>query len=180
MKWRTIIFALIALSFVASLIAEPTKAVGGANFGNETHESIDGTGLIKLNGTTVSNDIRIVGSLIVQNGDIGTLDVIGEVNLTGTKVKHGGSIMGSFQAVRSQIEAPITFLCQKAVFTKSKLAGITVKQDSAYKGKQIIELRLGTLVDGPIHFESGKGEVLVYPGSQIIGAVTGGKVIKKN
>jgi hypothetical protein len=29
-------------------------------------------------------------------------------------------------------------------------------------------------------FESGKGEVLVYPGSQVLGQVTGGKIIKKS
>lgn len=164
---------------MASLFAEPTKALGGANFGNETHESIDGSGLIKLNGTTVDQEVHVVGSLISQNGEIGSIDVTGQVNLTETTIKHGGSIMGSFQATRSKIEAPITLLSQKTVLTNSKLSGITVKQDSSYKGKQILELRLGTIVDGPIHFESGKGEVLVYPGSQVLGSVTGGKIIKK-
>ncbi len=180
MKWRTLILALFGFSLLGSLFAEPTKAVGGANFGHETHESIDGTGLIKLNGTSVKENIHVIGSLIAHNGEIGSLDVVGEVNLNGTKIKHGGSIMGSFQAVRSQIEAPITILAQKTVLTHSKLAGITVKKDSAYKGKQIIELRGNSLVDGPIHFESGKGEVLVYPGSQVLGSISGGKLVKKN
>lgn len=180
MKWRTLIFGLIAISFAASLLAEPTKAIGGANFGKGTHESIDGTGLVKLSGTTVDGDVHVLGSLIAQNGEIGSIDVTGEVNLTQTIVREGGSVMGSFQAVRSKIEGPVTFLCQRAVFTNSQLVGITVKQDSAYKGKQIIELRLGTIVDGPIHFASGKGEVLVYPGSQVLGPVTGGKIVKKN
>lgn len=180
MKWRSLIFGLIALSFVASLLAEPTKAVGGANFGHETLEAIEGTGLIKLNGTTVENGIHISGSLISQNGQIGSINVSGEVSLTATTVKNGGSIMGSFQAVRSKIEAPLTILGQKTVITNSKLSGITIKKDASYKGKQIIELRLGSIVDGSIHFESGKGEVLLYQGSQVLGSVTGGKIIKKN
>lgn len=179
MKWRTLIFGLIAASFVATLFAEPTKAVGGAIFGSEAHDSIEGTGLVKLNGTTVFGDVHLVGSLISQNGEIGSLDVSGEVNLTETTIKHGGMVMGSFQATRSKIQEPITILSQKAIFTNSKISGITVKQDSAFKGKQIIELRLGTIVDGPIHFESGKGEVLLYPGSQVLGAVSGGKIVKK-
>lgn len=180
MKFRTIIFGLIALSFMATLFADTTKAVGGGQYGKVTLESLEGNGLIKLNGTSVTNQIQLAGSLISQNGEIGSLDVIGEVNLTETIVKHGGSIMGSLQAVRSNIQAPITLLCQKAVFTSSKLAGITVKQDGAFKGKQIIELRQGSTVNGPIHFEAGKGEIWVYPGSQVIGAVTGGKIIKKS
>lgn len=184
MKWRSLVFApvsaLVALSFVVSLFAEETKAIGGGQFGKETLESIDGTGLVKLNGTTVDHDVHVLGSLISQNGEVGSIHVTGEVNLTGTTVKNGGSIMGSFQAVRSKIEAPITILSQKTVITNSKLSGITIKKDSAYKGKQIIELRLGSIVDGPIHFESGKGEVLLYQNSQVLGPVTGGKIVKKN
>lgn len=180
MKWKSLIFVLIAFSFIASLFAEPTKVVGGANFGHETLEAIDGTGLVKLNGTTVDNEVHVLGSLISQNGQIGSINVNGEVTLTATTVKHGGSIMGSFQAVRSKIEAPLTILGQKTVITNSKLSGITIKKDSAYKGKQIIELRLGSIVDGPIHFESGKGEVLLYQSSQVLGPVTGGKIVKKS
>jgi len=40
-------------------------------------------------------------------------------------------------------------------------------------------LKQRTVVDGPIVFESGKGEVHVYAGSQVLGTVTGGKVVKK-
>ncbi len=181
MKWgKKMLFLLLAASFFVGLFAETTKADGGANFGKVTLEAIDGTGLIKLNGTTVENDVHVVGSLIANNGKIGSLNVVGEANLTEVTVAGGGAVMGSFQAVHSTIEKPITLLSQRAVITNSKLAGITVKQDSAFKGKQVIELRRGTLVDGPIHFESGKGEVLLYPGSQVLGPITGGKVIKKN
>jgi hypothetical protein len=180
MKFRTLIIGLIALSFVASLFAEGEKPDGRGNYGKETLESLAGTGLIKLNGTSITNAIQVNGSLISQNGDIGSLDVNGEVNLTETTVNHGGKVMGSIQTVRSTIKEPITILSQRSLFTASKLKGITVKQDGAFKGKQIIELRQGTYVDGPIHFESGKGEVLLYTGSQVLGPVTGGKVIKKN
>ncbi len=179
MKFRTLILGLIALSFMATLFADGTKAQGGGQYGKITLESLEANGLVKLNGTSITNEVHLIGSLISQNGEIGSLDVIGEVNFTETTIRHGGSIMGSIQAVRSNIKQPITILSQKAVFTSTKLAGITVKQDSAFKGKQIIELRQGTIVDGPIHFESGKGEVLVYTGSQVLGAVTGGKIIKK-
>ena len=73
----------------------------------------------------------------------------------------------------------ITLLTQKAVFTASKLEGITVRKDGACKGKQVLELKQGTIVNGPIVFESGKGEVVIYPGSQVLGSVTGGKIVRK-
>lgn len=174
----SIVILLIAL--IASVFGEATKADGGGQYGKVTLESLEGTGLLKLNGTSVTKEVHLVGSLICQNGELGTLDITGEANLTNTTVKHGGSIMGSFQATRSTIQEPITVLTQRAIFTATKLAGITVKQDSGFKGKQILELRQGTLVDGPIHFESGKGEVILYTGSQVLGPVTGGKILKKN
>ncbi len=180
MKFRTFIFGLIALSFMTSLFAESTKAEGGGQYGKITLEALDGTGLIKLNGTSITNEVHLIGSLICQNGEIGSLDIIGEANLTGTTVKNGGSVMGSFQTTRSTRQQPIILLSQKAVFTSTKLAGITVKQDSGFKGKQTLELRQGTIVNGPIHFESGKGEVILYTGSQVLGTVTGGKILKKN
>ncbi len=179
MKWRKLVLGLIALSFVASLFAEPTRVDGGGSFGKVTLESVDGTGLVKLNGTTVLEGVRTLGCLISQNSEIGSLDVMGEVNLTGTIVKHGGSIMGSIQTIHSDIKGPITILSQKSIFASSKLVGITIKQDGGFKGKQIVELKSGTIVDGPIHFESGKGEVIIHSGSQVLGPVSGGQVTKK-
>lgn len=167
------------MSLALSLFADPVKAPAGSNFGKETIEAIDGAGLIKLNGTTVDKEVHVIGSLIAQNGHIGSIDVIGEVNLTGTTIKQGGYIMGSFQATRSKIQEHLTILSQKAVLTNSQLSNLTIKKDGAYKGKQTVELRGGTIVDGAIHFESGKGEVLIFPGSQVLGPVTGGQVIKK-
>jgi hypothetical protein len=180
-KLKPFIIALIGLSFIASLFAaEPVRANGLGNYGVETLESIQGSGLVKLNGTSVTNTVQVMGSLITQNAHIGTLDVMGEANLTGTTVKHGGSIMGSIQAIRTTFEDSITILCQRSIFTASRLQGITVQQDSGFKGKQVIELKQGTTVSGPIHFESGKGEVIVNLGCKVLGPVTGGKVIKKN
>ncbi len=178
-KLRTLIIGLIALSFIATLFAETTKVQGSTQYGAVALDALDGTGLIKLNGTTVAK-IHLTGSLISQNAEIGSLDIMGEANLTGTTVKNGGSIMGSLQAVRSTFQDSITLLSQKAVFTASRLEGITVRQDGGYKGKQIIELKQGTQINGPIHFESGKGEVILFPGCQVLGTVTGGKIVKKS
>lgn len=179
MKFRTLIFALIGLSFIATLFAAEPKIGGSGNYGSETVESIQGTGLVRLNGTSITNEVQVNGSLIAQNAHIGTLDIMGEANLTGTIVKNGGTIMGSLQAIRSTFEQSITILAQKAVFTASRLEGITVQQDSGFKGKQVIELKQGSVINGAVHFESGKGEVLLYPGCKILGQVTGGKIVKK-
>ncbi|HSX27110.1 MAG TPA: hypothetical protein VLE89_08925 [Chlamydiales bacterium] len=187
MKFRTLILSLLALSFVATLFAEEktetpkqAQAFGHTQYGAVVLDSIQGNGLLKLNGTSVTHTLHMEGSLLSQGAHIGTLEVLGEANLTNTTIQNASFIFGSLQAVHSTFLQPITLLTQKATFTHTKLQGITVQKDQGYKGKQVLELRQNTLVDGPIHFESGKGEVLLYPGSHVIGKVTGGKVIKKN
>lgn len=187
MKLRTIIFALIALSFVASIFAEERPAVmkqsevkGSGTYGAETLETLSGFGLVKLNGTSITNQLDMKGSLISQNAEIGTLNVMGEANLTGTTVKNNSLVEGSLQAVRSKFLGNVILSSQKAVFTATQLDSITVKKDMGFKGKQIIELKQGSIINGSVHFESGKGEVILFPGCQVLGPVTGGKVIKKS
>lgn len=149
-------------------------------YGAVTLASLDATGLIKLNGTSITGPLHLTGSLIAKNGELGSLEILGEANLTDSLVKEGGSILGSLQAIRSTFQKPISVLAQKVVFTASHLEAITVLRDGGFKGKQIVELKQGTIVQGSIHFESGKGEVLVFPGSQVLGPVTGGKVVRKS
>lgn len=182
MKWRTLIFSLVALSFLATLFADETPAkstLGRNNFGAEVLESFTGGGLIKLHGTTVQNNLHIDGSLIAENATIHSLSVMGEANLTRSTIDEA-SVIGSLQAVHSTFTKNLTVQSQKMVFTACQLQGITVLKNAGFKGKQVIELRQGTLVHGPIRFESGKGEVILHPGSQALGPIDGGKTIKKH
>lgn len=155
------------------------KIIGGGNYGAEILESLQVSGLAKLNGTTITNDLHITGSLISLYAHLNRFEIIGEANLTDTKAEKEGSVIGSLQAVRSTFLQNLTLLTQKAVFTNCKIQSLAIRQDSAFKGKQILELKQGTIVHGSIVFEGGKGEILLYPGSQILGPVSGAKVIKK-
>lgn len=179
MKLRTLLLALLAFSLTATLFAADPKLEGSGSYGTETLETLKGTGIVKLYGTTINQTLQVAGSLIAQDAHIGTLDITGEANLTDTIIRNGGTILGSFQAVHSTFEKAITILSQKATFTSTHLEGITVQKDTGYKGKQVIELKQGSIVHGPIHFESGKGEIVLHSGSQVLGSVTGGKIIKK-
>ncbi len=191
MRLRTIVLVILILSFAASFVfaeetpqappsAAATKVAGANNFGSETLDSLQGAGLVKMYGTTVVNLVQVSGSLITKNAQIGSLEITGEANLTGTTVHGGGNVAGSLQMVSSTFNQSLTLTSQKAVFTASHLEGIKVLQDMGYKGKQILELRKGTIVNGPIEFQSGKGEVQVFPGSLVLGEVTGGKIVKKS
>lgn len=168
----------IFLLALCSLSAEVKKQPHSS--GNIDIETVPNVGLVKLNGTTVAQPIRLTGSLLASGATLASFDIVGEANLTNTHIENASILIGSLQTVHSTFENSLTIHTQKSIFTASTLQGITVRKDPSLKGKQVLELKQGTIVNGSIHFESGKGEVLLYPGSKIIGQVTGGKVIRKS
>lgn len=188
MNWKALLLAFAVVSFSSSLlstektsVAKTTPSTAGIHqYGNTELDSLDSVGLIKLNRTSILKQLRLTGSLIAQGAKIGSLDISGEANLTDTTIENGGNVIGSFQATRSTLKKNLTVLSQKILITASNLESITIRQDSGFKGKQILELRQGTIINGSVHFESGKGEVLIFPGSQVLGNVTGGKIIRKS
>jgi len=152
---------------------------GSHNLGAHTFEKIVSQGLLKLHNTTVTQSIRVNGTLIAQAARLSSLDLMGEASLFDSIVSQPCSIVGTLRSQNTTFLGPLTLGAQKAFFSGSRVGAITVRKDLSYKGKQLIELKQRTVVDGPIVFESGKGEVHVYPGSQVLGTVTGGKVVKK-
>jgi hypothetical protein len=111
---------------------------------------------------------------------LGSIDVLGEVNLTDTVVSQPSTISGYLRTQRSTFQAPLTLRAYKAVLTASKFTSIKVLKQEAFKGKQIVELKQKTVVEGSISFESGKGEVHLYPGCKVYGPIEGGKLVRKN
>ena len=169
----------------ASLLASESdlvrheKPTGVGNYGVEFIDSIEGAGLVKLQGTSVK-DLQMQGSLLSKDAKLGSITILGEANLRDTIISGETTITGAVQTHSSTFEKPVIVCTKKALFTRTKLHSITMRQEPSYKGKQIIELKQGTTVTGPIHFESGKGEVHIDPSSRIDGKVTGGKVIRKS
>lgn len=178
---KALFLSLLSLSLFAedSSLSRHEKPMGAGSYGAEILDSIDGQGLVKLQGTSVK-DVLMNGSFLSKDAKVGSLNIQGEANLRDTVVSGETSIIGSLKTHSSTFEKPIAICTKKALFTHSKLDSITVRKEPSYKGKQIIEIKQGTIVSGPIHFESGKGEVHIDPSSRIEGKVTGGKVIRKS
>jgi hypothetical protein len=184
---RRLQFLVLFLSFAVTLFAEEPKLraesplqAGLSKFGAETVDQIHAAGLVKLNGTTVRNLVQVSGSLLAQSARLSSLEVAGEANFTNSTISGPSTIIGGLRAQGTTFQSHLHLATQRATFTNSTLASITVRKDDACKGKQILELKQNSTVNGPIHFESGKGEVHLYPGSHAYGPLTGGKLIKKN
>ena len=178
-----LIFAIGALlPSTGKTPAEPAPRhetpTGIGNYGTEFIDSIHGEGLIKLNGTSVT-DLRVDGSLVSKGAQVGSMTVHGEANFRDTLINGSALVIGSIQAHGSTFNQPLTLCTPKATFTHTRIASLSIRKESGFKGKQVIELKQGTTVSGPIHFESGKGEVHIDPTSKVTGPVTGGKIIHK-
>ena len=156
---------------------ELRRLSNGGSVGLETIEDLTCSGVLKLNKTTI-HKLDINGTLVTSEASLGNLFVRGEANLRGSTITGPCSIYGYLRAQDTIFTTPLTLGAHKAVFTSSKLTSITIQKEEGFKAKQIVELKQGTIVDGPIHFESGKGEVHSY-GSKVTGPITGGKLIKK-
>ncbi|MBS0624551.1 MAG: hypothetical protein JSS32_00700 [Verrucomicrobia bacterium] len=175
--------ALVGAAQKAPEAEQPTaprhvNLTGAGSFGSEFIDSISGAGLVKLNGTQVEN-LKIDGSLISKDAKLGSISVQGEVNLRDSVVSGKTHVIGYVTSQGSSFQN-LTISTPKATFTKTRIDSLTVQSVPSYKGKQVLELKQGTIVSGPITFESGKGEVLVDSTSRIEGKVSGGKVIHKN
>lgn len=173
------IFPIVSNFPPPTSLSDPAVQQGTNRYGAQTIESLESTGLIKLEGTTITQSLAVTGSLIANNAQLRHLTVIGEANLRDTKVTDEATFIGYLQAHKTTFDHPITLNSQKAVFTASTLKGITFKRDGSYKGRQFLELKQGTIIEGPVTFEGGKGEIYLYSGSKILGPISGGKKIYK-
>ncbi|MBI3508938.1 MAG: hypothetical protein HY069_04830 [Chlamydiia bacterium] len=157
----------------------PIEQAGSGTYGAVRIESIDAIGIVKLNGTHVMQAVQLQGSLIANDAQIDSFHVVGDANVSHCTVKKPSDVTGYIQAQKTLFQGDMLLTLQRAVFTHSTLQGVTIRPNPGFKSKQVLELRQHTVVQGPIVFESGNGEVHLFSGSKVLGGVTGGKVLQK-
>ena len=163
------------------MIEEGDKTLGaGGSFGIVTFENLTTKGLLKLNGTTVKQTLYVNGSLLTQGANLHNVEVLGEANFKNTIIEEKTHVMGSLRAEKSLFKDHLTIHGVKALFIACQIGSIKVLKEPSFKGSQVLELKQKTIVDGPIVFEAGKGEIHCYPGSYVLGIVTGAKIVRKN
>jgi hypothetical protein len=168
----------LLLASLFLLGAEPSK-IGSDTYGETTVKSLELLGTYKFKGTTVSELLKITGNLVAQKATLHEIDAEGDVKLTDSSVTGPTQVVGSLQAKNSDFQGTLAFTGQKALFTDCKLKGITMRRDAAFKANQVLELKGNTVISGPVVFEGGGGVVSLYPGSKIMGPVTGGVIKQK-
>lgn len=156
-----------------------SQSYGLKSLGKETVDSVRFNGRINLNGTEVTGLVETNGNLDAHEAKIGSLKANGQVNLKSCIIEEGSTINGSLEAEGTEFRGPLSISTQKLTLKKSLVGSLTVRKVVGFDGVQVIDLRNGTKVSGPIEVESGKGEIWISSKSSVSKEITGAKVIKK-
>ena len=151
---------------------------GYQKHGQETVDTVQGCGLVVLEGTKVLGPVEVNGELEAQGAAMSSLRVNGHASLNNCFILGTTSIDGDLDADNTKFTKGVSVSSQKIVLKNCGLSTLTVRNIPDYTGAQIVDLRGGTSVSGPIVFESENGEIWISDDCRI-SDVTGAKISKK-
>lgn len=140
---------------------------GYQRYGKETLNSIQGNGMVILEGTNVTGLVQVNGSLKAEESTINSLQVNGQTDLHNCVITNTTIINGSLNADNTKFQNSLSVASQKIVLRMCTVDSLTIREVVGYTDKQIVDLRSGTSVTGPIIVESGNGEIWVSFNSEI-------------
>lgn len=172
-------FSMMYKGYGAENMNKSAYNYGYQKYGKETVESIEGNGSMILEGTKVLGAVLINGSLNAEESAIESLQVNGQADLKNCLINNTTTINGSLNADNTKFQKELSVASQKITLRTCSVDSLIIRQVSSYHGIQIIDLRSGTKITGPIVVESGNGEIWLSSNSEIFDQVTGAKVMRK-
>jgi len=171
--------ALIATA--AAIIAWTPKAAataqyGAVRYGSETLPSLSVCGALSLDGTHITENLQVKGSLTSKDAQINRLDVSGSVLMRDSVVLKDLNVNGSVQLLNSQVDGTLTASTNVIVLDRSTASTIIVKGAKENQKPQVIRLVNKTKVHGNITFEAGNGQVVLDEDAEVTGQVIGGSL----
>lgn len=151
---------------------------GSQTYGKETVEEIQANGFVKLDGTRVTDPLQVNGRLKAEDAQIEEMQINGQATLDRCLVKQKSVVCGALVATNSKFADELSVSSERVVFNSCALTSLHILRVGGYQGVQVVELRGKTRIDGPITFDSGNGEVIADPDTEITGGVIGGKIRK--
>lgn len=147
---------------------------GNPTYGKETLESLNASGVIVLEQTTVTTSTEINGTLEATGATFDTLTVNGTCKLTDCKITGKTLINGLLEADKTVFEDEISIASNKIVLNNCQVKNILVRKSA--ETDQVVQLRGKTEVDGDIQFESGQGGLITDPAVTLKGKILGGEI----
>lgn len=171
--------SMVCKGYSVEKMNKSTYSYGYQKYGKETVDFVQGNGSVILEGTKVLGPVFVNGSLNAEESEIGSLQVNGQVDLKNCLINNIATINGSLNADNTQFQKELSVASQRITLRTCSIDSIIVREVSGYNGIQVIDLRSGTKVTGPIVVESGNGEIWLSSNSEISNQVSGAKVLKK-
>lgn len=144
------------------------------NYGDEKHDSVVCYGPSVFSGTVINGHVKVAGSLNAKHVKLGTVEIIGTVEINDAEIKGDAEMTGSLNANKANFEKNIKLTAAYAQFKASTVKGnITVYSG---KNKPIITVVCGTTVKGGVTFADEAGVIRLSSDSIIEGKLTNGKI----
>jgi hypothetical protein len=181
MRYLIVIIILAAIGyflFVKSESSSTHVSTGVISYAKDTIGSIDATGYVTLNGTTVRKKVEVKGRIDAKEAHIGSLQVTGNANLNGCIVDGLCEVSGFLNGINTRFKDKIIISSNSLSLQACQAPAIEVKKTGWAFGSQVIELSKNSKV-GEIIFESGNGKVIVTEGSTVSGPVIGAEIEKR-
>ncbi len=154
-------------------LSSKTKQIsyGIEEYGQEKLLSLQGFGIVKLQGTKVVDSLEVNGELDAHGCELGRVKVNGYGLLENCLVKKRVVVQGVLEATNTQFYDQVVLASEQTIFENCSLAGIQVRES----GKdEIVELKGKSIVSGAIKFDSGRGIVIKGSEVEFSGKLIGG------
>lgn len=174
-----VVLALVMVSKICGKDKMNKFNDGYQKYGKETVETIQANGSVVLEGTKVLGVASVNGSLNAEESAFGSIQVNGQVELKNCLINNTATINGSLNADNTKFQKELSVASQRIILRTCSIDSLIVREVHGYEDVQLIDLRSGTKVIGPIIVESGNGEIWLSSNSEILGQVSGAKVYRK-
>lgn len=173
-------FLLLFATFVCTGVHIFASALsyGQLNYGKETVQTIEGSGAIKLDSTTVTKVVQVNGSLEANYAEIKQMQVNGQVKLNKCIVEEKSFIAGLLIATQTRFLEEIRVASDETTFDSCSIKSLRIMKSSDPSKKQMVYLKGQTKVSDSIIFESGNGLVKLDPESEMKVKIKGGKILE--
>lgn len=165
---------ILTLSVLSAFSIQPLQAYDQAaytyscqNYGKETVERIEKNGAVYLNGTKVTGRVNVNGSMNAKEAEMESLQVNGSADLNKSVIVKNCTVNGTLNATNTIFQAEVSVASEHVILSQCQVASLKIKKLTGFSGNQIVELRDGTKITGPINFESGNGVIWLSPTSEV-------------
>lgn len=169
-------YCLRSLILYVALISLVHAYVGFdvCNYGEEKLDSVLCYGPSVFAGTVINGHVKVAGSLNAKHVKLGTVNIIGTVEINDAVINGDTEITGSLNANKTSFDKNIKLTATYAQFKASTVKGAIIMYSG--KNKPIITVVCGTKILGSVTFANESGVVRMSPDSIIEGKLVNGTI----